>query len=195
MKKSLFLLLMMMTSLFSFAQYEKEDEKERGFKRDQLFIGTSINVGFSQGWILGLNPEVGYSLNNFLDVGIGTNFNYITQNFGSGVSYRFLALGGGPYLRGWIINQFFITGQFEFNRISEKLKGTLVPEKSVYTSPSLLVGAGYGSRQIGRSQFFTSIMVDVLRNPNSPYIDRQTNTLLPVFRTGFMFYLRPKREQ
>jgi len=109
MKKSLFLLLMLMTSFFSFAQYEKEDEKERGFNRDQLFIGTSINVGFSQGWILGLNPEVGYSLNNFLDVGIGTNFNYITQNFGSGVSYRFLALGGGAYLRGWIINQFFIT--------------------------------------------------------------------------------------
>lgn len=195
MKSSLFLLLMLITSVVSFAQYKGEEEKERGFKREQLYIGTGLNVGFSQGWILGLNPEVGYSLNNFLDAGIATNINYITQNLGSGYSYKFFAFGGGPYLRGWIINQFFVTGQYEFNRITEKYKDPYGTVRTTYTSPSLLVGAGYGSRQIGRSQFFTSIMVDVLRNPNSPYIDRQTSSMLPVFRTSFMFYLRPKKER
>lgn len=191
MKKSLLFFIILVRSLVAVAQ--EEEVMERGFMKERLFIGASLNVGFSQGWILGLNPEVGYSLNNFLDVGIGTNVNYVTQNFGQGVSYRFLALGGGPYLRGWIINQFFVTGQFEYNRISETLRGTAVPEKSIYTAPSLLVGAGWGSRQVGNTQFFTSIMVDLLRNPNSPYVDRQTNTLLPVFRTGFMFYLGAKR--
>ena len=193
MKKLLFLLLMLATSLLSFAQYEKEDEKERGFKREQLYLGSGINVGFSQGWILGLNPEIGYSLNNFLDVGIATNINYITQNYGSGISYKFFAYGAGPYVRGWIINQFFITGQFEYNRISEKYTDQYGSVRDAYASPSVLVGAGYGSRQIGRAQFFTSIMVDVLRKPNSPYVDRQTNNLLPVFRTGFMFYLKPQK--
>jgi hypothetical protein len=189
MKKSLLLFALLISSVFVFAQYE--EEKEKGFQRNRLFIGSGINVGFSQGWILGLNPEVGYSLTNFLDAGIATNINYITQNFGQGVRYRFFAVGGGPYVRGWILNQFFITSQFEFNRITERLTGTFEPERSIYTAPSLLVGAGWGSRQVGRAQFFTSIMVDVLRNPNSPYIDRQTSTLLPVFRTGFMFYLKP----
>jgi hypothetical protein len=193
MKKLLLFITLLVSSIAVSAQYE--EEKERGFKRDRLFIGAGVNVGFSQGWILGLNPEVGYSLNNFLDAGIATNINYITQNFGQGVRYRFFAVGGGPYVRGWIFNQFFITSQFEFNRITETLTGTFVPERTIYTSPSLLVGAGWGSRQVGRSQFFTSIMVDVLRNPNSPYVDRQTNTLLPVFRTGFMFYLKPERER
>lgn len=197
MKRAFFLLLIMGTVLASSAQYQYQgkEEKERGFKKEQLYIGTGVNVGFSQGWILGLNPEVGYSLNNFLDAGIATNVNYITQRLAADYSYKFFAFGGGPYLRGWIINQFFITGQYEFNRITEKYKDPYGTVRTAYTSPSLLVGAGYGSRQVGRSQFFTSIMVDVLRNPNSPYIDRQTSSMLPVFRTSFMFYLRPKKER
>jgi len=191
MKKAVVVICLLFVSVHLLAQKE---EREKGFKQDQLYIGTGINVGFSQGWVLGLNPEVGYSLNNFLDVGIATNINYITQNFGGGTSYKFFAYGAGPYVRGWIINQFFITGQLEYNRISEKYNDQFTSYKEVYTSPSILVGAGYGSRQIGRAQFFTSIMVDVLRKPNSPYVDRQTNTLLPVFRTGFMFYLKPQRK-
>lgn len=190
MKKSVVVICLLLVSAHLFAQKE---EREKGFKQDQLYIGTGINVGFSQGWVLGLNPEVGYSLNNFLDVGIATNINYITQNFGGGTSYKFFAYGAGPYVRGWIINQFFITGQFEYNRISEKSSNQYVTIKDAYTNPSILVGAGYGSRQIGRAQFFTSIMVDVLRKPNSPYVDQQTNTMLPIFRTGFMFYLKPQR--
>lgn len=191
MKKAVVVICLLLVSFHLLAQ---KDEREKGFKRDQLYIGTGINVGFSQGWVLGLNPEIGYSLNNFLDIGIATNINYITQNFGGGTSYKFFAYGAGPYVRGWILNQFFITGQLEYNRISEKYTDQFGSIKDTYASPSFLVGAGYGSRQIGRAQFFTSIMVDIMRKPNSPYIDRQTNTLLPVFRTGFMFYLKPQRK-
>lgn len=191
MKKSVFVICLLLVSFHLVAQKE---EREKGFKQEQLYVGTGVNIGFSQGWVLGLNPEIGYSLNNFIDVGIATNINYITQNFGGGTSYKFFAYGAGPYVRGWIVNQFFITSQLEYNRISEKYNDQFGSTKAAYASPSLLVGAGYGSRQIGRAQFFTSVMVDLLRKPNSPYVDRQTNTLLPVFRTGFMFYLKPQRK-
>jgi hypothetical protein len=194
MKKSLVLLLMLMTSLFSFAQNTEEEEKDRGFKRDQLFIGSGINLGFFNGFIVGLNPEVGYSLNRFIDVGIGTNVNLITQNDqNSPTTYRQWTFGGGPFVRIWPVNMLFIGGQFEYNSIRYSVKsGGDIVYKENRAAPSILVGAGYGNRTIGGNQFYTSIMVDVLRNPNSPYIDSY-NRLQPVLRTTFLFYLKPKR--
>jgi hypothetical protein len=194
MKKSNFLLVMLMTSIFSFAQKREDDEKEKGFKQENLFIGTGINLGFFNGFIIGLNPEVGYSLNRFIDVGIGTNVNLITQNDpNSPTTYRQLTFGGGPFVRIWPVNMLFIGGQFEYNSISYSAKsGGTVVYKENRTAPSILVGAGYGNRTIGGAQFYTSVMVDVLRNANSPYID-QYNRLQPVLRTTFLFYLKPKR--
>ncbi|MEJ8818086.1 hypothetical protein [Lacibacter sp. H407] len=195
MKKSLLLFTLLISSVAVFAQYE-EEEKEKGFKRDQLFIGSGINLGFFNGFILGLNPEVGYSLNRFVDVGVGVNVNYITQNeINAPITYRQFVIGGGPFVRVWPVNMIFLGGQFEFNRIAFSVKdnGTVMGRTN-YTAPSILVGGGYGNRLIGRSQFYTSIMVDVLRDPKSPYID-QFNRLQPVFRTTFLFYLKPKRER
>lgn len=193
MKRNLFAACFIFIAQYSFAQgYYQEPTK--GFKKENWYIGSGVNVGFFQGWILGLNPETGYSLNKFLDVGLATNFTYITQNF-SNESYRFRTLGGGPYLRGWIANQFFLTGQFEYNSIRETYKLGAVKQVFNSTAPSLLVGGGWGNRFIGQSQFYTSIMVDVLKDDNSPYYDRQNNTLLPVFRTGFLFYFRPKKQK
>lgn len=39
---------------------------------------------------------------------------------------------------------------------------------------------------IGQSQFYTSIMIDAMNDPDSPYRD-QFGRVLPVFRTGFIF--------
>lgn len=195
MKKSLIFLLMLTASLYSFAQNE-EEEKDKGFKRDQLFIGSGINLGFFNGFILGLNPEIGYSLNRFVDVGVGTNVNLITQNDqNSPTTYRQFTLGGGPFVRIWPVNMLFVGGQFEYNSIRYSVKsGGDIVYKENRTAPSILVGAGYGNRILGGNQFYTSIMVDVLRNPNSPYIDSYRR-LQPVFRTTFLFYLKPKREK
>ena len=196
MKKSLLFLMMFTSSFILFAQNSEEDEKEKGFKRDQLFIGSGINLGFFNGFIVGLNPEIGYSLNRFVDVGIGTNVNLITQNDpNSPTTYRQWTFGGGPFVRIWPVNMLFVGGQFEYNSISYSVKsGGDIVYKENRSAPSILVGAGYGNRILGGNQFYTSIMVDVLRNPNSPYIDSYRR-LQPVFRTTFLFYLKPKRER
>ncbi|MFO0414430.1 MAG: hypothetical protein ACK50E_02165 [Bacteroidota bacterium] len=169
--------------------------QEKGFDRRRVFIGSGINLGFFNGFILGLNPEVGYTVGKVLDVGISTNFTLITQNDPFSPNRdRLVTLGGGPFLRIWPLSQFFVGGQFEFNSISftRNANGVLV-FKDRRTAPSLLVGGGYGSRFIGQSQFYTSILVDVMGDPNSPYTD-QFGRMQPVFRTAFTFYLKERNQ-
>lgn len=189
MKKTI---LLMLLSAFSFTLLNAQDEEEEkgGWKPDHLFIGTGINLGFSNGFIIGLNPEVGYSINRFLDAGIATNLTYITQrSYYANESARYLALGGGPFIRFWPVRMIFLGGQFEYNAITYKeLVDGVTVYKEKFNASSLLVGLGYGNRMIGQSQFYTSIMIDALNDVNSPYRD-QFGRVMPVFRTGFIFYL------
>ena len=182
----------MLLSAFSFTLLNAQDEEEEkgGWKPDHLFIGTGINLGFSNGFIIGLNPEVGYSINRFLDAGIATNLTYITQrSYYANESARYLALGGGPFIRFWPVRMIFLGGQFEYNAITYKeLVDGVTVYKEKFNASSLLVGLGYGNRMIGESQFYTSIMIDALNDVNSPYRD-QFGRVMPVFRTGFIFYL------
>lgn len=194
MKKILFAVLLFSIISSSFAQ-DKEEEK-KGWKRENLFIGTGLNLGFFNGFIIGLNPEVGYSITKFLDVGLSTNFNYISQNeINAPITYRQTFYGLGPFVRIWPARMFFLGGQFEYNQINYSIKQSeSIVFKDKRESPSLLLGGGYGNRLVGGSQFYTSIYFDVLKNENSPYID-QFNRSLPVFRTSFLFYLRPKSQR
>ena len=48
-----------------------------GFRKENLFIGGSLGLGFaSDQFSVGVNPEVGYSLNRWLDAGVVVNFTY-----------------------------------------------------------------------------------------------------------------------
>ncbi len=190
--KQLFTITFLLCMLTGFAQ----DEEAKGFKKENIFIGTGVNLGFFNGFIIGLNPDFGYSVAKFMDAGIATNLSYITQNeVNLPVSYRQLAIGGGPFVRLWPVSMIFLGAQLEYNNItySEKNNGSIV-NKQKLNSPSLLVGGGYGNRVVGRSQFYTSIMLDILRDPRSPYID-QFNRLQPVLRTAFIFYLKPRSQR
>ncbi len=193
MKKKLFTLLLL-SMAFNAAMAQDEEEK-KGFDANRLFLGSGVNLGFSNGFIIGLNPEIGYSLNKVLDIGIATNLTYVTQRYQSvNITARYLALGGGPFLRIWPIEQLFIGGQFEYNKISysEKTASGII-NKAKAEAPSMLVGIGYGTRNIGRGQFYTSVMIDAMKDFNSPYRD-QYGRVLPVFRTGFSFYFGRKKE-
>ena len=66
MKKIIFPLFI--STLFTFSLSAQEEEEEKGgWKKDHLFIGTTLNLGFSNGFIIGLNPEIGYSINKVID--------------------------------------------------------------------------------------------------------------------------------
>jgi len=186
LKRFVFTIATLMVACSAFAQSK--------FNKEQLFLGSGLNLGFFNGFIIGLNPEVGYSFNRFVDAGVSINFNYVSQNDpGFPATYRQTVYGGGPFLRIWPMDRFFIGGQYEYNTLaySEKFNGR-IQNRSSYNAQSLLVGGGFGSRFIGQSQFYTSIMIDVMGDRNSPYVD-QFNRQLPVFRTGFTFYFKQKK--
>lgn len=189
MKK--YLLIFFVIALHSSASAQMRNQFMSGNGREHIYVGSGLNLGFFNGLILGLNPEMGYSLNRFVDIGVATNLTYITRNYGNGSDRQFIA-GGGPYLRIWPINSFFAGGQLEYNYVSfSNISNNVVTNRIRFGAPSLLAGIGYGTRMIGSSQFYTSIMVDVLNDPQSPYIDAMGRKE-PVFRTAFTFYLRSR---
>jgi len=190
---------MVTISVSSFAQNEEESSSK--FRRDNIFLGGSIGLGLGNGgFSAGANPEIGYSFTKWLDAGISTNLNYFAYRaeYNSGIRQRSFNYGGGIFARFYLFGGFFLQVLPEFNRINTNFKdlraGSIGSEyRSKREAPSLLLGVGYGRRMIGNTNFFTVLMIDAGTNTNSPYIDTY-GAKLPILRTGFNFYLRPKRQ-
>lgn len=191
MKKSI-LILLLPFCLQAFAQ-QKEDEPMPGFKKEKLFSGGSVNVGFSGNYTaLGATPQLGYSLTDWLDAGVNFNFNYISQrdNFVRGDKLRQTTYGPGAFVRLFPISMIFATAQYEYNFIQQKYipvsAANQPSEKSTLSAGSLLVGGGYaGGRQKGNNTYyFISVMWDLSGEANSPYID-DLGRSTPVIRAGY----------
>lgn len=158
-----------------------------------MFFGANLNLGFAnRSFNIGVNPEFGYSLTRWLDAGIAGNFNYFSQNATdfSSIRFRNVNYGAGLFTRIWPVNFLFLQIQPEYNWINSAQKNVITQQafKYKYSAESLLVGIGYGSRLVGSSYTYFTLMMDVLQNPNSPYRD-QFNDPLPVIRAGFGIYL------
>lgn len=198
MKRLFFVLsvLSLTTSLFA----QDEEEKTHKFRRDNIFIGGAIGLGLSSGgFSAGANPEIGYSVAQWLDAGISTTFNYYSYSaeYNGGIRQRSFNYGAGMFVRAFPIRNVFLQVLPEYNRINTTFKD-LTPgnigyqEKVKQEAPSLLLGIGYASREVGRSSFYTVLMFDAGNNENSPYIG-YLGSKQPILRTGFNFYLRPRR--
>ena len=191
MKKSI-LVLLIPFCLQAFAQ-EIKDEPMPGFKKEKLFSGGSINVGFSNNYTaLGATPQLGYSLTDWLDAGVNFNVNYISQrdNFVRGDKLRQTTYGPGAFVRLFPISMIFATAQYEYNFIKQKYipvsSSNLPDKKSTLSAGSLLVGGGYaGGRQKGNNTYyFISVMWDISGDKNSPYVD-DLGRSTPVIRAGY----------
>lgn len=196
MKISLFIVVMFATIISSFAQ-DEEEEKSHKFRRDNIFIGGSVGLSLgSGGFGASGNPEIGYSIAQWLDAGISTNLNYFSfrAEYNNGIRQRSFNYGAGVFARFYPIGGFFVQVLPEYNKIRSSLKSMVTSQQETITqeAPSMLLGVGYGSRMIGNMNYFTVLMFDVGNNTNSPYIG-YFGSKLPILRTGFNFYLRPKR--
>ncbi len=178
------------------AQDNKEENPEKGkFQRNRMFAGTSLNLGFGSNFFqLAATPELGYSITNWLDAGISLNLNYSSLRY---IDYtnRNFAFGPGAFVRVWPVNFLFLTAQPEWNFINLSQKSTTPGFPTLrysYNANSLLLGGGYGTRVVGQTYSFLSIMFDASQDKNSPYRDSE-NRAVPVFRAGFAFYFnKPK---
>ena len=192
--KKLVVILFAFASYHAFAQSgeEKKEEKKGGFKKDKLFTGGSATLGFSSySTVLGITPQLGYSLTNWADAGITFNLNYTSQrdyqNYGD--KLRQTVYGPGAFVRLFPVNFLFASAQYEYNMIHVKYtpadNGFPVPAYNVNAS-SLLLGAGYaGGRYRGsNTYYFLSVSWDVLGDKNSPYIDGLGRSS-PIIRAGY----------
>jgi hypothetical protein len=181
------------------AQEEETVPETKGFKKERVFFGGGINVGFSSGTFqIGVLPEVGYSVTNWLDAGLAFSANYysIKPDFNFGVRQNTFAYGAGVFTRLYPVKFLFLQVQPELNWSSTKLTdpSTGNSGKYNYNSTSLLGGIGYSQRVIGQSNFYVLLMMDLMRDINSPYLDASGNPD-PIFRTGFNIYLRSNRNR
>jgi hypothetical protein len=81
MKNTLVALLVFLSChAFSQSGEDKKEERKSGFQKDKLFTGGSATAGFSSySTILGIDPQLGYSLTKWADAGFTFNLNYTSQ--------------------------------------------------------------------------------------------------------------------
>ena len=190
--------LFFFVSVSSYAQNNEVDRQTGGFKKENIFLGTGLNLGLTnRSFNVGLNPEIGYSITSWLDAGVALNINYFSQNASeySSIRLRNFNYGAGSFLRIWPLSFIHLQIQPEYNWISSSQKDVISGQTGTYhyNAESLLVGVGYGTRILGSHYSYFTLMLDVLQNRNSPYRD-QYNDPLPVFRAGFGMYLKPTRK-
>jgi hypothetical protein len=216
MKKIIFLFCISFTSFAATAQYrdvesakpETEQEEKKGFQKDRLFTGGGVLLSLSNyNFGIGVSPVLGYSFNKWFDAGIGFGFTYITQReiyqdyngyeYATGNKIRQTDLAPAIFARAYPFKFLFVQVMAEHNIISQKYiyAGGGPSDKVKYGVTSLLPGIGYcgGREGVGSDFYFISISVDVLKNKNSPYVQRIYNTdavnILPIIKAGLQISL------
>ncbi|MBP5999434.1 MAG: hypothetical protein KA534_03165 [Sediminibacterium sp.] len=165
-----------------------------------LFIGGNIVIGGGSGWFqLGLNPELSKRMNQWVDIGGAVNLLYSASNpnFLSSTRTRSFQFGVGGFTRIWPAERFFLQVQPEYNwnwtnmkDMSTNSETSGASRKIRYGAESILAGIGYGSRSEHGMTYFT-LMIDLLKNPNSPYRDGY-NRADPFVKAGFALPIRSK---
>lgn len=190
--------LLMTTALISvlftcFAQGEAEEENKKWFKKENLFVGGDLTLGFSNIYTaIGVSPYFGYSLNRFVDVAVSFNFNYTSQRdyFVIGDKVRQTIYGPGSFVRVYPFRFLFAQAQVEHNFVKLRYipanNSGYIPSTDRVDANSFLVGAGYagGRDRFSKSFYYISVSWDLIRDKNSPYVDGQGRAI-PIIRAGY----------
>lgn len=165
-----------------------------------IFIGGNIVLGGGSGWFqFGVNPEAYKRVNEWIDIGAAVNLLYSASNpnLFTSTRTRSFQFGMGSFARIWPAERFFIQVQPEYNwnwtnmkDMSTNNESSGASRKVRYGAESLLAGIGYGSRSDHGMTYFT-LMIDLLKNPNSPYRDGY-NRADPFVKAGFALPIRSK---
>ncbi len=209
-KKVLFAVMALSVSLSGFAQrrmpdrpntYSDEDPAT-GFNKQNIFLGGSLSVGYSgYDFEIGSSPEIGWSLNRYLDAGLVVNVNYSSERadptgyYNPDIRSRAFNYGAGVFGRFYPLPFLFIQAQPEYNwtkfNVTDMNPGGLTTNYTQAAS-SFLLGIGYGQRVIGHANFYIALLFDAENNVGSPYRDPYTNVALPIIRGGFDIYLHQR---
>ena len=198
-KLILSLLLLHAAAVTVIAQDEKEEEK-KGFKKENLFTGGNVTLSFfNHQTLLGANPLFGYKIADWLDAGLAFNYLYAgaRDNLRFGDKIRQTVVGPGAFTRIYPVKFLFLQAQYEHNFIKQKYiyPGGSPTESIKVDVNSLLLGGGLAQgREKGSTTFYyITILFDVLKNANSPYVNvsidpnnpaNQRVDITPIIRAG-----------
>ena len=187
------LLLCMYVSKVSAQEVKEEDaEIKTGFKKENLFAGGTVALGFGSGQTsFGLGPYFGYSFNKYIDAAISINYNYVSQRdyLQQGDKLRQSVIGPGIFARIFPVKFLFAHAQYEQNFIKVKYipaaNGSYIGSSETKSIGSFLLGPGYASgRGESKSFYYISVLFDLAKNKFSPYVD-ESGRVTPIIRAGY----------
>jgi len=194
-KLIVFVFITSVMSLNTKAQYEEEKEKVP-FKQN-LFTGGTISLAFySNTFLIGGSPVLGYSITNWADLGIVINYNYTVYRdyyvFDDRVKQQ--NYGGGGFVKLYPVRFLFAQAQWEYNFLRLKYippNNSGIEHTDKLEASSFLVGGGYTTGRQGRGgapHYYLAILFDISNNPGSPYTDAYGRTI-PIIRGGLQIPL------
>lgn len=176
--------------------FAQDEEKEKGFQKENLFTGGSVSLAFfNNTFLIGASPVFGYNLTSWLDAGLVVNYNYTSYrdyNFVFNDKLRQTVYGGGAFMRLYPVRFLFAQIQPEHNFIHQKFIPNVGSTQTYNTSVnSLLVGGGYTTGRFKGEKgpfYYLAVLVDVSGNTMSPYTDGAGRTI-PIIRAGMQIPL------
>jgi len=169
-----------------------EEEKEKIPFKQKLFTGGTISLAFySNTFLVGGSPVLGYSITNWADLGIVINYNYTVYRDYYVFDDRLKQnnFGGGPFVKLYPLRFIFAQAQYEYNFLKLKYIPPAnggVQQKDDLEAKSFLIGGGYTTGRMGRGgspHYYLAILFDVLHEPGSPYTDAYGRSI-PIIRGG-----------
>ena len=197
--RSKLLIFIFITSVISIhSKAQDEEEKEKVPFKQKLFTGGTISLAFySNTFLIGGSPVLGYSITNWADLGVVINYNYTVYRDYRAFDDRLKQqnFGGGPFVKLYPLRFIFAQAQYEYNFL--RLKYIPPPnygwpeEKDGLEAKSFLIGGGYTTSRMGRGgapHYYLAILFDVLHEPGSPYTDAYGRSI-PIIRGGLQIPL------
>ncbi len=177
---------------------QDETEKQKGYDPTNFFTGGSVSLGVGNGsFNAGIHPHYGYTIAKWIDVAGVVNLEYQSQRDGFNNKYRTTTYGIGAFTRIYPVQFIFIQAEPEYNFIRQKFipanSGSVTLTETLH-APSFLIGGGYTTSRSDKNSFtYLSILIDVIKDINSPYVDGFGN-LVPIIRAGVNIGLNRKKK-
>jgi hypothetical protein len=164
----------------------RKQHKNKGFNADNLVLGGDVRLTIGQYMSVGLAPMVGYRITDNFTAGakIGYNFRrekYYFENPFTNTEDNFVfkqnIYSASIWARYVIFQNFFVHVEAEGNHFDlydgsydlDQATGKVKYLKKQVTAPSILVGLGIKQPISDRTSFVSTVVYDVLQDPNSFY--------------------------
>jgi hypothetical protein len=182
LKKGILLLLALFGFIYSYAQQTDEDyvgggnttsqptgnsDRDKWRARENLFYGGGLGLGYANGWLLNINPQVGVKYKNFIGAGVGLDYQYY-GNTANNVQ----TIGPSVFTRAKAFNAILLQAEY----VQLYYKETYLGQRYSYNAPMFLVGGGYqdGDENGG---LFLMVLWDLIQDPYNPLP-------MPIIRAG-----------